>query len=61
MDGAYQGVTYRPSPSAVSLQAAGQQLWLLLENMGRINYGHGMTDPKVLQQERCCAPWPCAR
>jgi len=28
--------------------ATGDAVWLLVENMGRINFGHGMTDPKGL-------------
>lgn len=42
-------MTYRASPSAINMTnaVAGATLELLVENMGRINYGHDMTDRKV--------------
>lgn len=47
--GALAGTTYRVSPEAISVvdAKAGAKVDILVENMGRINYGHGMTDPKV--------------
>lgn len=44
------GVIYRvQSTSNITITSfrAGSQLQLLVENMGRINFGHNMTDPKV--------------
>ena len=48
--GQYFGAVYRTKPQPVNLTGAqpGGLLQLLVENMGRINYGHGMTDPKGL-------------
>jgi len=43
VDGVYQGTSYRVSPTPITINAkSGAVLQILLENMGRINYGHGM-------------------
>jgi len=47
--GVYMGAIYRPSASPLSLATPLQEnarLDVLVENMGRLNYGTGMTDPK---------------
>eukprot|EP01062_Namystynia_karyoxenos_P011815 TRINITY_DN14242_c0_g1_i1.p1 TRINITY_DN14242_c0_g1~~TRINITY_DN14242_c0_g1_i1.p1 ORF type:complete len:796 (+),score=282.19 TRINITY_DN14242_c0_g1_i1:75-2390(+) len=49
VDGALQGAIYRPQAAPLALRnpaAAGSALGVLVENMGRLNYGSGMTDPK---------------
>jgi beta-galactosidase len=44
VDGVLQGVAYRVSPpTTVTIMAkVGSMLTILLENMGRINFSHGM-------------------
>lgn len=45
--GQFIDTVYRTSPQTVTLPSgSGGRLDILIENMGRINYGHGMTDPK---------------
>merc|ERR1712137_298959 len=49
VDGTYNGAIYRPEAAPLSLKTpaqAGSELGLLVENMGRLNFGHSMTDPK---------------
>eukprot|EP00049_Salpingoeca_infusionum_P027795 m.34366 g.34366 ORF g.34366 m.34366 type:complete len:777 (-) comp9761_c0_seq2:315-2645(-) len=49
LNGAYYGTTYRVTPQTIQLPQLPTKhapLDILVENMGRINYGHGMTDPK---------------
>lgn len=49
VNGAYNGAIYRPEAAPLKLKtaaSAGSKLGLLVENMGRLNYGHSMTDPK---------------
>lgn len=49
INGSVVDVVYRVQPHAVTLPAVSQPgatLDILVENMGRINYGHAMTDPK---------------
>jgi len=49
VDGAEVGVAYRPRcPQSVALPEGGGSLDLLVENMGRVNYGPGLHDPKGL-------------
>lgn len=52
MDDKPQVVLYRTSPGAVTINGTkqGSKLDLLVENMGRLNYGLQMTDPKGLTQ-----------
>jgi len=50
VDGLPAGVIYRTSPKAITVPI-GKKLDLLVENMGRLNYGGGMTDPKGITKE----------
>jgi len=49
VDGVYNGAIYRPEAAPLSLKTpaqAGSTLGLLVENMGRLNFGGGIFDPK---------------
>lgn len=54
--GSLAGTTYRVSPTPINVTnaRAGAKINVLVENMGRINYGHGMTDPKVEKMWGLC-------
>lgn len=61
VDGSKVGTVYRPSPANVSFAGtAGSrvQLRILVENMGRINYGREMYDPKGNATIHCCCCCP---
>ena len=49
IDGICQGVVYRANPTNTTITTPGNGFFvlsILVENMGRINYGHAMNDPK---------------
>ncbi|EDQ92663.1 uncharacterized protein MONBRDRAFT_22533 [Monosiga brevicollis MX1] len=48
LDDVYQGTVFRVDPQPILLHnaSAGATLTIVLENMGRINFGPNMTDPK---------------
>lgn len=54
VDGSVQRVMYRTAPmdEPINIAAGGSQLSILVENMGRINYGPYMFDPKVMYMIR---------
>jgi len=66
VDGSYSGAVYRPEAAPLRLASParpGSTLSLLVENMGRLNFGGGMTDPKgintavTLDGEEVAGPW----
>lgn len=47
VNSAFQGTSYRVRPQTVSINGiSGDTLQVLVENMGRINFGHGMDDTR---------------
>lgn len=67
VDGDYNGAVYRPTAAPLLLRTpvrAGSEVSLLVENMGRLNFGRAMTDPKGITtpvllngEEEALADW----
>ena len=45
VDGKYVGRTYRTQPGNITVHEA-HRMQILVENMGRINFSHGMDDTR---------------